>query len=134
MSCNEEYFEQQHARVRKNYKSKHSPFGDKDKFADWYIHKLKEQECKCFYCKTSIFDINRLIDAGILKIRKVKGEGKRGPVLEVDKEGPVYNSDCILACYYCNNDKSYIASRMEYLQYFGENRNRFFKALLQSLN
>ena len=58
--------------------------------AAWFVEKLKRQNFSCFYCETSIFDINKLIDEGLLKTRAVKGEGRRGPVLEIDKNDDVY--------------------------------------------
>lgn len=130
----EEYYKKQHSRVCKNYQSKHSPFGGREKLADWYVTKLKEQECKCHYCKTSIQDINKLIDTKKLKVRKVRGDGRRGPVLEIDKQGDTYNPNtCVLACYYCNNDKSYTTSGEDYAKYFGENRKKYFDELLRQI-
>jgi len=96
---------------------------------------LKTQKFRCFYCETSIIDINKLIDCGLLKTRAVKGEGRRGPVLEIDKNDDTYvPENCVLSCYYCNNDKSYTSSKEDYKVYFGKNRHQYFKTLLNKLN
>ena len=130
----EKYYKEQRSRVWRNYQSKHATFNGRGNFASWYVKKLKEQNCACYYCKTSIHDINLLIAAGKLKTRKVRGEGKRGPVLEIDKQGETYDEkDCVLACYYCNNDKSYTTNGDDYGKYFGANRKRYFDELLKQI-
>ncbi len=132
--CDNKYFEPQWARVKKLYSKKHAAFGGGIALANWYVARLKEYDCKCYYCGTSIHDINRLINAKLLKTRKVKGDGKRGPVLEIDKQENGYGEDeCVLACYYCNNDKSYTSSKDEYKKYFGPNRKEYFEYLLKQI-
>ena len=128
------YYEEQRKRAEKLYNGKkHSNFTDRKKFANWYVEQLKEYKCKCYYCETSIHDIKRLIDAKVLKTRAVRGNGSRGSVLEIDKNN-IYSKDtCVLACYYCNNDKSYTLDKEDYKKYFGENRKKYFKKLLESL-
>ncbi len=94
------------------------------------------QEHKCFYCETSIFDIRRLIDNEMLLTRKVR-YGVRGPILEIDrKDNPLgYNlANCVLSCYYCNNDKSYTLNSEEYKAFFGPNRNAYFRYLITQLD
>ena len=132
----EGYIKQEYARTKENlYKSERKAFGSADKLAAWFIEKLKSQKFRCFYCETSIFDINKLIDAGLLKTRAVRGEGRRGPVLEIDKNDDTYvPENCVLSCYYCNNDKSYTSSKEDYKDYFGKNRHQYFKTLLDKLN
>jgi len=132
----QEYIKQEFARAKKNlYKSERKTFGSADKLAAWFVEKLKSQKFSCFYCETSIFDINKLIDAGLLKTRAVRGEGRRGPVLEIDKNDDTYvPENCVLSCYYCNNDKSYTSSKEDYKGYFGKNRRQYFKTLLNKLN
>jgi hypothetical protein len=132
--CDEAYFEAQRIRVKKLYAAKHIGFGDAASLAHWYVEQLQRQHCKCFYCDTSIHDINKLIAANLLKTRSVKGTGKRGPVLEIDKQGNGYNKkECVLACYYCNNDKSYTCSKEDYKKYFGPNRKQYFILLMEQL-
>jgi hypothetical protein len=132
----EDYIKQEYARAKSNlYKSERKSFGSADKLAAWFIEKLKDQNFSCFYCETSIFDINNLIDGGLLKTRAVKGEGRRGPVLEIDKNDDTYvPENCVLSCYYCNNDKSYTSSKEDYKKHFGKNRKKYFSFLLLELN
>lgn len=128
------YYNQQAERVSNNYsKSKHKGFNSKFDLSEWFIQELKKNDCKCYYCKTSIFDIEILINAKLLKERKI-GYGFRGKVLEIDKNDEFYSKDkCVLSCYYCNNDKSYTSSKEDYKEYFGKNRHQYFKALLDKL-
>ena len=125
------YYQTEWIRVAKNFnRAKHKGFKDKEDFADWYINQLKANNCECHYCKTSIHDIRQLIEAGILKERKI-GNGFRGKILEVDKNDDDYTKDhCVLSCYYCNNDKSYTSEKDEYREYFGTNRNIYFRKLM----
>ena len=132
--CDEEYFEAQRIRVKKRYAGKHIGFGDAASLANWFVEKLKSQQCKCFYCDTSIHDINKLIAANLVKTRSVRGKGKRGPVLEIDKNDDGYvPANCVLSCYYCNNDKSYTSSKDHYKKHFGANRKKYFEYLLKEL-
>lgn len=131
----ETYYEEQRRRVKKLYAAKHVDMGDAASFANWFVEKLKSQQCKCYYCDTSIHDINRLITAKLLKTRSVRGTGRRGPVLEIDKQENGYcKHECVLACYYCNNDKSYTCSKEDYKTYFGLNRKLYFNSLLNQLS
>lgn len=132
---NEDYINQEFTRAKKNlYKKERRAFGSSVKLAEWFVGKLKEQSFCCFYCGTSIFDINKLIDKGILKTRSVRGEGKRGPVLEIDKNDETYvPENCVLSCYYCNNDKSYTSEKLDYKENFGKNRKIYFDKLLKSI-
>jgi hypothetical protein len=125
-------------RVQKIFGKKHHPnetqqgFIDRHTFANWYIQTLTEQEYKCYYCSTSISVIRDLIETQKLKSRRVKGEAVRGKVLEIDKKinDKGYSADnCVLACYYCNNDKSSIFDSDDYKKSFGLNRNSYFLSL-----
>jgi len=111
---------------------RHKPgFENKSQFAEWFIDQLYRQDLSCHYCETSIFQINILIDTGVLKKRKT-GHGWRGPVLEVDKCSNHFGyspENCVLSCYYCNNDKSYTLDSEAYKQFFGLNRKAFFEFL-----
>jgi len=62
--------------------------------------------------------------------------GIRGPSLEVDQKNPTrgYTKDnCVLACYFCNNDKSSIYPADVYKKYFGEARKRHFADVAKEL-
>jgi len=115
------------------FSTRHKPgFATKADFAQWFIRQMKQQNLSCHYCETSILDIRRLIDQGLLKQRKT-GNGWRGPVLEVDKRSNHLGyspENCVLSCYYCNNDKSYTLDSEAYKQFFGPNRKAFFDYLL----
>lgn len=128
------YFDKEWKRVRNLYsKAKHSPFGDATGLAHWFVAQLKDNDCQCYYCETSIHDINILIDAGLLKERKI-GYGFRGRILEIDKNDSTYiKENCVLACYYCNNDKSYITDKIDYKTYFGANRKKYFELLIEKI-
>lgn len=133
---NKIYQQKEYARAKKNlYKKERAAFDSADKLAEWFVEKLISQKYSCYYCETSIFDINKLINGGYLKTRAVRGGGLRGPVLEIDKNDETYvPENCVLSCYYCNNDKSYTSTMNEYKQHFGENRNKYFKVLLSKLD
>lgn len=132
----EEYLKKESERIGNLFSTKKhgEGFSTKEIFVDWYIDKIKEQKFKCYYCETSIFNIEKLIISGKLKKRKIR-YGYRGPVLEIDKKDndKGYNkNNCALSCYYCNNDKSYITGSSEYKKFFGGNRKKYFKILLKS--
>ncbi|MGN6436107.1 MAG: hypothetical protein ACTHMM_06220 [Agriterribacter sp.] len=130
---NEDYYSKQRKRVYKNYQSEHSHFGDRNKLADWYVKQLIKQNCKCYYCETSIHHIAQLIEMKVLKTRKVRGGGKRGPVLEIAKQENGHTSEnCVLSCYYCNNDKSYTTTQDDYKKHFEENRKKYFASLTET--
>lgn len=127
----EEFLIQERKRVEKLFATKHRQgFLNKETFANWYIEQLKSNDFKCYYCETSIFVVRALIEKG-LKTRKT-GYGLRGPVLEIDRKvnDKGYNpSNCVLSCYYCNNDKSYTLECEDYKEHFGQNRKQFFNFL-----
>ncbi|SHE46233.1 hypothetical protein [Pedobacter caeni] len=131
----ESYYRIEKLRVAKNYnRAKHRGFTDKNDFADWFIDQLEAYNCKCFYCETSIHEIKRLIDAGLLKQRNTRF-GHRGKILEVDKNDNDYTKEqCVLSCYYCNNDKSYTSDKDDYKEHFGANRHIYFRGLIDKLN
>lgn len=111
-------------------------FGDRQRFIDWYLHKLYIQENKCHYCKTNILDIRRLLNAGIVNGRAVRGNGLRGPNFEIDRKNPfdVYNErNCVLSCYYCNNDKSNTFSYETYLNIIGPAKRSAWSPLLAGI-
>ena len=128
----EEFLRNEKVRIGKLYSTKHRKgFSNKDEFAKWFENTIKSQNFKCYYCDTSIFDIRSLIDQEKLKTRKI-GYGTRGPNLEIDRKinsNGYTKENCVLSCYYCNNDKSYILDSEVYKKYFGENRKKYFEYL-----
>ena len=128
----EEFLKNEKLRIGKLYSTKHRKgFSSKDEFVKWFENTIKSQNFKCYYCDTSIFDIRSLIDQEKLKTRKT-GYGRRGYVFEIDRKinsNGYTKENCVLSCYYCNNDKSYILDSEDYKKYFGENRKKYFEYL-----
>ena len=101
----------------------------------WY----HSQEKKCAYCEISEVDCQKIVVSGLLKSSRFPQNGKtyrgkaRGMWLEVDRINPCdkfyHKENCVLACYFCNNDKSDIFSFDQYKN-FKENRLNFLKSLL----
>ena len=121
-------------RVMKLYQAKHKSFGSGHGLATWYDAKMKEQNNCCYYCSTPIELIQRLIAAKLLATRKTGGGGYRGGHLEIDKQGSDYSPEtCVLACYYCNNDKSYIFSQADYKTFMGPAKHAYFQHLARQL-
>ncbi|WP_316232255.1 hypothetical protein [Bradyrhizobium sp. SZCCHNR1051] len=111
-------------------------FSSAAELVDWWMNRIDEQNGCCAYCKTSIGLISELIDAGLLKARRVNTDGKRGPCLELERknaDGGYSPENCALVCYYCNNDKSYVYSEDEYRRFFAPARTRHFQHLGQIL-
>lgn len=132
MNENEDFIKQEKERISKLFSTKHKPgFQSQTDLANWYERQIKKQKFKCYYCDTSIFDICSLIEINKIKTRRIRF-GVRGPVLEIDKKinGNGYTPDnCVLSCYYCNNDKSYTLDSEDYKEHFGKNRNKYFEYL-----
>ena len=99
-------------KIKKYYsvnKSKQIGFEDRQSFINWYMHELYINENKCHYCETSILKIRELLNAGLINGMAVRRLGKSGPSLVTDKKDAsgIYDyQNCVLSCYYCNNDKS----------------------------
>ena len=134
----EQFINQEIQRILGRFnRAKHAPgFESKSDLSNWYGNQLRQQDCECYYCETSILDIRRLINAGILATRAVGGNGSRGPVLEIDKKLNQLGytpENCVLACYYCNNDKSYIFGAKDYKNFYGPARHEHFRHLITQL-
>ncbi len=133
MTKKEDFLKNEKVRIGKLYSTKKhgKGFSSKDEFVKWFENTIKAQDSKCYYCDTSIFDIRSLINQDRLKTRKT-GYGTRGPNLEIDRKinsNGYTKENCVLSCYYCNNDKSYILDSEVYKKYFGENRKNYFEYL-----
>ncbi len=137
MDEKEDYLQAERERVAKLYTTKHKKgFPTKYSFVDWYSKQIQSQHYSCYYCETSIIDIKSLIKMDKLKTRKTR-YGVRGPVLEINRKINCngYSPDnCVLSCYYCNNDKSYITDGDDYQINFGGNRKRYFCMLMKRLS
>lgn len=83
-------------------------------FYSWHKECFKEQQGRCFYCKTSEKDV-----AELCKKRSARSK-TRGNKLEIERKESApglnfYNSDnCVLSCYICNNAKSDLFTQEEF--------------------
>jgi hypothetical protein len=122
----------------------------KTEFFTWYNKYLK---LGCFYCGLEIQSQIRLINSGKFSSNRffnnkyeskngVEKYGTRGKSLEVDRKDPkgAYSVDnCVLCCYFCNNDKSDVFSAEQYIIFIGANlknkkNNPRYKYLMSLLN
>jgi hypothetical protein len=135
----EEFLKEQEKRLQSYYNSnriKLEGFEKKERFIEWYLHELYINENKCHYCKTSILNIRDLINKNIVAGRSVKGGGMRGHNLEIDRmnAGNEYSeSNCVLSCYYCNNDKSNTFNYDIYKNIIGPGRKMIWDQLLAGI-
>lgn len=104
------------------------------KGADW-IDVIVKQEFKCYYCKTDIRIIQKLILSNLIGLRKRGLAGYSGLHFELDHKNAVKEDNnpqnLVAACYYCNNDKSNTFSAEVFLNYFGPQRKVAFDKLIQ---
>ncbi len=109
-------------------------FDSFDHFLNWYSASKKI----CHYCGVSELEVQEAVHKGLLTSSRFPVDGKltrgrsRGYWLEIDRKSPkcMYNPlNCVLACYFCNNDKSDVFSRDQYIE-FQSNRAGFIRDLL----
>ena len=107
-----------------------------DDFQQWY----SVQELSCHYCGLSEVEMQEITMTGILTSKRfpqngIIGQGtSRAVWLEVDRIDPnrLYSRDnCVLCCYYCNNDKSDVFAGNLYSNFY-QNRVLFLRQLLQN--
>lgn len=116
-------------------KDKLSGFETRDRFIDWYMNELNISENKCHYCKTSILEIRQLLNDGVIRGRSVGRGGERGSNLEIDRRDPFgeyVENNCVLSCYYCNNDKSNTFDYETYLNIIGPSKRDAWRRLLNN--
>jgi len=107
------------------------------KNSDW-ARIINEQNFKCYYCKTDIRTIQKLILSNLIGLRKRGLSGYSGLHFELDHKN-ANNKDnnyqnLVAACYFCNNDKSNTISEKVFLNYFGPQRKNAFDNLLKDYN
>lgn len=116
----------------------HDSFLNFESFEKWY----NSQEKVCHYCGLLEKESQEIVMTSILKSNRFPQDGKlgrgqsRGVWLEVDRIKPKENyspENCVLACYYCNNDKSDIFHGDDYKK-FKTNRVEFLRELIQQNN
>lgn len=126
-------------RIAKYYttnKKKLVGFNTKQDFIDWYLQELARSEHKCHYCNTSILSIRQLINTGVINGRKVSGGGIRGANFELDRKDPMgdyHEQNCVLSCYYCNNDKSNTFDYHTFLNIIGPAKMLAWNTLIKAL-
>ncbi|GAB4161752.1 MAG: hypothetical protein Tsb0033_19720 [Winogradskyella sp.] len=104
-------------------------------FYNWY----RNIEKQCFYCGISEQECQEIVHKGILTSNRFPKYGNfkqgvnRGYWLEIDRKMPKekYSKDnCVLACYFCNNDKSDVFNEEQYKLFF-QDRAKFLRSLLE---
>jgi hypothetical protein len=106
---------------------------EKRKDKQW-VEIIKKQNFCCFYCKTDIRIIQKLISSRIIGQRKRGPDSYSGFHFELDhknadnKDNTIEN--LVAACYYCNNDKSNTISSEVFQAYFGPSRGLAFNKLM----
>jgi|TARA_B110000091_G_scaffold80971_1_gene89210 5-methylcytosine-specific restriction endonuclease McrA len=125
----EEYIDLECKRVDK-YKPK--------KIAKLFKQKLTEQELCCYFCNTDIRDVQSLIKNHLIYPRKRGKYGYSGMHFEIehlnaDKTNNA-ESNIVLACYYCNNDKSNTIEPEIFKKFFGKQKSISFKDLIEEKN
>ena len=97
-------------------------FQDFADFEDWY----NTQDKKCYYCGLKESESQEIVMHELLKSNRFPQKGKlergksRGMWLEVDRLSPKENysrTNCVLCCYFCNNDKSDVFHGNEYKKF-----------------
>jgi hypothetical protein len=124
----------------------------KKEFLNWYTENIN---LGCYYCGLEIETQIRIIESGKLSSNRfftykykyksgLEKNGTRGKSFEVDRKnpkGPYSSSNCVLSCYFCNNDKSDVFKESQYFNFIGANplnkkdnpRYIFLTTLLKSL-
>ncbi|WP_088656297.1 hypothetical protein [Geofilum rhodophaeum] len=122
-------------RIRQLYNNKQGgnfEFSNFNEFYKWYITQFEKQKGCCYYCKTEESVLTKLFEKKYTSAKR-PNRGKHLEVERRDSDSNKYNKDnCVLACYFCNNDKSDIFSEDEYFEYL-KDRKLFFNKQLQSL-
>jgi 5-methylcytosine-specific restriction endonuclease McrA len=111
----------------KRLENRGSSFKDYEAFKKWYY----SQEKKCHYCGITEKETSEIVEKGLLTSKRFP---KRGARLEISRKNPKVDyseKNCVLTCYYCNNDKSDIFDEKQYKAFF-QNRAKFLKDLLKT--
>ncbi|MBS1546622.1 MAG: hypothetical protein JST38_11320 [Bacteroidetes bacterium] len=134
-----EYRPKSQRQLKSNYKSRcnmgTNGFYSFDSFHKWYCGTKKI----CHYCGLTELQSQEIVVRELLTSKRFPQKGHTGPGkargmwLEVDRINPkrkYSNKNCVLACYFCNNDKSDVFNGDDYKRFF-QNRYKFLKKLLQ---
>jgi 5-methylcytosine-specific restriction endonuclease McrA len=127
--------EQLKANYNSRIKKDLNAFTSFEDFLTWYYN----EEKVCHYCRLTELQTQEIVVRGLLTSNRfpqngLTGQGQaRGMWLEVDRIKPkdAYSKkNCVLACYFCNNDKSDVFDGEDYKLFF-QNRYEFLKQLLE---
>jgi hypothetical protein len=122
-------------RIRQLYNNKQGEdfeFTNFNEFYKWYLTQFEKQNGCCYYCKTEESVLTTLFEKKYASVKR-PNRGKHLEVERRDSDSNKYNkTNCVLACYFCNNDKSDIFSENEYFEYL-KDRKLYFNKQLQSL-
>lgn len=98
-------------RIKRHYNSdRKKGFSSLKDFYDWF----NAQGDSCHYCGINESVVTYLFSKDILKSKR-----RRGKYLEIDRKDPngsYTKENCVLTCYFCNNDKSDIFDYLQYTQ------------------
>lgn len=114
-------------------KNKEFIFPDLYNFFKWYINQYNEQKGCCYYCGISEEILVNLYDKNILSSKRSKNRGRHLEIDRKDSNGKYREDNCVLSCYFCNNDKSDIFTENDYLEYL-EDRKLFFENKYRNIN
>lgn len=98
-----------------------------ERFYTWYVKQYEIQDHKCYYCGVK----EKVVRDTMKNHFKHRKRLNRGKYFELERKGPteLYSPEnCVLACYFCNNDKSDIFTEDQYRQYL-QNRKGFLEGL-----
>ncbi len=118
-------------------RDKKSGFKDVQAYVNWYL----KQDKKCFYCGIMEHEVQEIVTTGLLESKRFPENGilkrgkSRGVWLEVDRKHPeskYSENNCVLACYFCNNDKSDVFKTSEAYMQFKANRSGYLRDILNN--
>lgn len=131
------HLNQLHSWYAQRVTKKNIGFTSFDTFLAWYDN----QEKVCHYCKLSEVDCQEISIRGLLKSKRfpkngIPGQGtSRGVWLEIDRVNPYLaytEENCVLCCYFCNNDKSDVFHGDQYIEFIRDRKGFLMKLLNQN--
>lgn len=145
-----EYKEKEPKQLRAWFSNKKSSKPDSIGFesSDDFIDGYSSIEKKCYYCGISEQESREIVLKGLLTSKRFPFNGdniqpgrNRGIWLEIDRKNPngLYSKEnCVLSCYFCNNDKSDVFDSEQYRAFNDIDRSNnprcaFLRKLLQDI-